>query len=229
MKILIVTIKTWNIKEANNFKNSSKEHLVKIITNPEEFNSVSVNDFSPDYIFFPHWSWIIPKEIFEKYKCVVFHMTDLPFGRGGSPLQNLIKKGIADTKISAILVSEELDAGKVYMKHSLNLNGTADEILIRASKIVFYKLIPTIIESDIIPTTQSGDIVCFKRRKPHESEILESISNLEKLYDHIRMLDGEGYPKAFVKVGKFIFEFSRASFKGEHILSDVTIREVENE
>ncbi len=25
-----------------------------------------------------------------KFECVCFHMTDVPYGRGGSPLQNLI-------------------------------------------------------------------------------------------------------------------------------------------
>jgi len=37
--------------------------------------------------------WIILKEIFENYEIILFHMTDLPYGRGGSPLQNLIVRG----------------------------------------------------------------------------------------------------------------------------------------
>lgn len=56
-------------------------------------------------------------------------MTDLPYGRGGSPLQNLIKRNIENTKISAIKVVKDLDAGDIYLKRDLNLNGTADEIL----------------------------------------------------------------------------------------------------
>jgi methionyl-tRNA formyltransferase len=43
-------------------------------------------------------------------------MTDLPFGRGGSPLQNLISRKIYNTKLSAIRVVKELDAGPVFLK-----------------------------------------------------------------------------------------------------------------
>ena len=50
-------------------------------------------DFPPRYIFFLHWNWIVPETIFTKFECVCFHMTDLPYGRGGSPLQNLILEG----------------------------------------------------------------------------------------------------------------------------------------
>ena len=35
-------------------------------------------------------------------------MTDLPYGRGGSPLQNLIIRGFESTKISAIEFKMEL-------------------------------------------------------------------------------------------------------------------------
>lgn len=86
-------------------------------------------------------------------------MTDLPFGRGVSPLQNLIERGIENTKISAIKVDDGIDTGDIYFKESLNLNGTADEIFIRASEIIFKKMIPTIISEKIIHETQKWEIV----------------------------------------------------------------------
>ncbi len=57
---------------------------------------------------------LFQKIFFFNFNCVVFHMTDLPFGRGGSPLQNLISRGIYKTKISAIKVVKEIDAGPIY-------------------------------------------------------------------------------------------------------------------
>ena len=65
----------------------------------------------PRYIFFPHWSWMVPRAVWEKHECVCFHMTDVPYGRGGSPLQNLILKGHTKTKITALRMVGELDAG----------------------------------------------------------------------------------------------------------------------
>ncbi|WP_079710775.1 formyltransferase family protein [Paraliobacillus ryukyuensis] len=228
MRVVIATIKTWNITNAKKIKNlyNSEDIEISLITNKSELNYSTLKVIDPDYIFFPHWSWIIPPEVYDNFKCVVFHMTDLPFGRGGSPLQNLITKGIEDTKISAIKVHKGIDTGPIYLKRDLNLNGTAEEIFLRASKIIIFDMIPFIIKNPITPKKQKGEIVEFKRRSVDESEINSDLS-LEQIYDYIRMLDGEGYPRAFIKFGDHKFEFSRASFKDGKIIADVIISEEE--
>lgn len=229
MRILIVTIKKWNIFNATVFQKKYKEHEVEIITEYERLNFETVESFKPDFIFFPHWSWIIPKPIHENYNCIVFHMTDLPFGRGGSPLQNLIARSIENTKISAIRVTDEIDAGDVYLKKDLNLNGNADEIFVRASKIIFNDMIPVIISNDIKPSIQDGEVIFFERREPEQSEVSSSIEKLNSFYDMIRMLDGEDYPKANIKYGKYKLVFSRAKYNGQEIVADVTITEEQDE
>ncbi len=198
-KIIIATIKSWNIKNALKLKEELKnEYEVKIITKKEDLTYEKIKKINPEYIFFPHWSWIIPKEIYNNFECVVFHMTDLPFGRGGSPLQNLILRGIKKTKISAIKPVEELDAGPIYMKRPLSLAGSAEDIYKRASKIIFEIMIPYLLKNKVKPKPQKGKIVIFKRRTPEESKIPEDIT-FEKVYDYIRMLDAEGYPPAFLE------------------------------
>ncbi len=37
------------------------------------------------------------------------HMTDVPYGRGGSPLQNLIARGHTSTKLTAMRMTAEVD------------------------------------------------------------------------------------------------------------------------
>ena len=64
------------------------------IAAPAELTRAALEQAKPRYVFFPHWSHIIPEDIHGAFECVIFHMTDLPFGRGGSPLQNLIARGI---------------------------------------------------------------------------------------------------------------------------------------
>ncbi len=225
MNIVICTTKTWNIEEANKLKKRLEgQHHIVIVHNKEDLNYDNLKALEAQIIFFPHWSYIIPKDIYENWKCIVFHMTDLPFGRGGSPLQNLIVRGIKETKISAIRVNDTIDGGPVYLKESLNLNGSAEEIFIAASKIIFGKMLPRIIEEDIIPQDQEGEIVNFKRRTPQQSELNADLS-LEQIYDYIRMLDGEGYPKAYLTFGKYKFQFSKASLKGNKIIADVEIME----
>ena len=192
-----------------------------IVRTSIEMNSI-IAEKSVDYIFFIHWSDLIPKEIYENYKCIVFHMTDLPYGRGGSPLQNLIVRGHTETKISAIKVEQGLDTGSIYLKRDLSLYGSAEEIFIRGDKIIM-EMIHEIITNDIAPTPQSGEPSLFKRRKPEDSDI-SNLDSIEQIYDYIRMLDAEGYPKAFITKGSIKIEFFRATLKADgSIISDVKI------
>ena len=149
-------------------------------------------------------------------------MTDLPYGRGGSPLQNLIVRKKKNTVLTAIRCIKELDAGPIYKKYPLSLIGTAEEIFQRAS-ILMVPMIVEIIQNQIEPTPQKGDVVLFDRRKSEDSNISE-ISDLGCLYDHIRMLDADGYPSAYLELNSLIFEFKRPSFNGEEIKSTVKIR-----
>jgi len=217
---IIATIKDWNIR---NFYKIASEIRANwhLITNKEDLTFEKIEPLNPRYIFFPHWSWVIPKKVYSRFDCVVFHMTDVPFGRGGSPLQNLIAREIYETKISAIKVVEELDAGSVYLKRKLSLYGSAEEVFIRASRIIF-DMIHYIIENEPSPVEQKGKPVLFKRRTPAESRIPD-VRDLNKVFDWIRMLDAEGYPKAFIETENLRLEFSRASLKSGYIHVDVKI------
>jgi methionyl-tRNA formyltransferase len=148
-------------------------------------------------------------------------MTDLPYGRGGSPLQNLIARGHKETKISALRVNDGIDTGPVFLKKPLSLLGTAEEIFLRAGDVV-YGMIDEIIEQDLQPKEQQGEATIFKRRKRADGDI-SSTKDINTIYDYIRMLDAEGYPNAFIETQHFTFEFTRASLKKDGILADVKI------
>jgi methionyl-tRNA formyltransferase len=224
MRIMIATLKSWNVKKAEQIKEIYKDrHEVMIITTKDELESELVPEFMPDYIFFPHWSYIIPEHIFMNYKCVVFHMTDLPYGRGGSPLQNLIVRGFKETKISAIRVVKELDAGPVYMKEPLSLEGSAEDIFKRAADVEFEVMIPRFFEECPVEKQQEGTPVIFKRRTPQESEIRGDFGK-ENVYDYIRMLDAEGYPHAYIDYGMYRLEFTGAEWDGEDVSAKVVFR-----
>jgi methionyl-tRNA formyltransferase len=195
----------------------------ELITKREAFTKESLERLAPRYVFLPHWSYIIPEEIHESFECVIFHMTDLPYGRGGSPLQNLISRGIYETKLSALRCVTELDAGPIYLKRSLSLHGNAEEIFMRGAELVREMIIDIILTKPELKE-QEGEPVVFARRKPEQSDI-SKLEELRQVYDSIRMLDAEGYPPAFVEVGALRFEFSRASFAaGDEIIADVRIR-----
>lgn len=118
MKKSIIAISNDLYIRTNIFNKSNTIYIKK----NEDLNYENIKSIDPEYIFFPHWSYIIPAEIYQNFKCIIFHMTDLPFGRGGSPLQNLIVKKIYKTKISAIMCEEEIDSGDIYIKRDFDIS-----------------------------------------------------------------------------------------------------------
>ena len=220
---LVATTKRWNYE-------AYKQHVAKLkgewtlVGSVQELND-ALTRIKPRYIFFPHWSWIVPYEIITKYECVCFHMTDLPYGRGGSPLQNLIVRGHDQTQLVALKMIEELDAGPIYMKAQLSLDGSAQEIYERAADKI-YQLIKYIVENEPAPVDQSGDPVMFTRRTPKQS-VLPKDGDLKTIYDHIRMLDAETYPRAFLEYGDYVIIFSSASLNNGALEAKVEIKKRE--
>ena len=219
---IILSQKTWNNDLVKRLQQEFPEYQFIHISDREDFTQEHLQEINPEKIFIPHWSYIIPESIWGNFECIVFHMTDLPYGRGGSPLQNLIVRGHKDTKISALRVEKGLDTGDIYMKKTLSLYGSAEEIFLRASGII-ETMIEEIIQNDPIPQKQVGEPVEFKRRKANESDI-SCLNDLGKVYDYIRMLDAEGYPKAFITVNGVKYEFSRVQQKADgSLIADVRI------
>lgn len=189
---------------------------------PDDLSNLLTSGISPKYIFFLHWRWIVPKIITDEYECVCFHMTDVPFGRGGSPLQNLIVRGYRDTVLTALQMNDGLDAGPVYMKKPFSLEGSAREIYERVTNLS-WDMIPQIISNQPIPEKQVGNVTEFKRRVAEDSEI-PSLLSLEKIYDYIRMLDADGYPKAFLDVNGYKLIFEDAKLNNDELTASVTIK-----
>lgn len=187
-------------------ENFYKENNFFLINDKTNLTFEKLQELEPDFVFFPHWSYIIPKKIFENFNCVIFHMTDLPFGRGGSPLQNLIARGIYETKISAIKCSEILDGGDVYLKKDFSLAEKSAANLYREAGFIVKEMISEIVTKKIVPVPQVGEPVCFPRRTAQMSDI-SGLENLDKVFDYIRMLDAPGYPKAFLNTNHLHLEF----------------------
>lgn len=206
-KYILLTEKRWHDVLFEDLQQKLPGDWI-FIRSKVSFTEAALAEIKPDIIFIPHWSYIIPSNIFGSYECVVFHMTDLPFGRGGSPLQNLIASGISETMISAIRVEEGLDTGDIYLKKRLSLAGKASEIYERASGVIG-EMIKEIVLQQPAPLPQQGEPVFFKRRKKEDGNIA-TLEEPVKVYDYIRMLDCEGYPNAFLETDHFRFEFSNA-------------------
>ena len=219
---IVASCKSWHKPAFDLLKSELKANCLWVST-PQELLA-ALNRCSPRYIFFLHWSWHVPKDIWLSNECICFHMTDLPYGRGGSPLQNLIIAGHKDTQLTACRMVEEVDAGPVYAKRQLSLGGRAVDIYRRAGDLSF-NIIRWIIADEPNPVSQVGNVVSFVRRTPAQSA-LPLDGTLEFLHDHIRMLDAETYPCAFIEHGGFRLDFSESELTNDAVISKVTIRKI---
>ena len=104
MNYLIYSKKIWN---KNNIKILKKRIILK-----NKIDHQYIKKIKPRIIFFVHWSEIIPEKLFKKFLCIQFHSSNLPYFKGGSPIQNQIIKGLNKTKISAFKIEKKLDSGK---------------------------------------------------------------------------------------------------------------------
>jgi len=146
------------ITEKGNLIFSARDSNVK-----EDLTLFGVAAINPRYIFFPFWSWRIPTEIHEHFECVIFHMTDVPYGRGGQPYENLIARWHKHTMLSAIKCVEEWDAGDVYMKVPLELSLDKEAVCNDAHRLIVEVMIPFIEKYQPTPCPQIGPVVEFKR------------------------------------------------------------------
>jgi methionyl-tRNA formyltransferase len=204
MRIAICSSKNW-------FKlnrSTSNADYVKFFTNEVDLSVEALDGFKPDYVFFTHWNWIVKNEIHEKFNCIVFHTAPLPYGRGGSPIQNLILEGFKETPVCAIKMTGELDGGPIYAATNVSLAGTLKAIFSRINDAV-NDLIVEIIENDPLATSQLGKPHVFKRLTIKDNEIPTGLK-LEEIYDRIRMVDHEDYPNAFIVYDNIRIEFSNA-------------------
>jgi len=221
---IIVSDRPWNADMPRRLAERRAARFV-LLDRQENLTSERLAELTPRYVFFPHWSYRIPRAIYENHECIIFHMTDVPYGRGGSPLQNLILRGHTETVVTALRCVKEIDAGPVYLKRPLSLFGTAEEIFLRAAEVM-ENMIVEIIQTAPVPLPQEGEPVAFKRLGSEAGD-LNQAESLEAAFDRIRMLDAEGYPPAFIEAGGFRLEFRRPSRHADYLESDVTIKRIE--
>lgn len=220
-RYIVASNKVWNIDRFV-ARRAILPGMWVTITDPRDLDAELIRFVAPKYVFFMHWSSIVPLDILNITECVCFHMADVPYGRGGSPLQNLIERGHEDTVLTALRMTKELDAGPVYAKAPLSLKGSAADIFRRCAELSL-DLMDRIAREEPVPREQVGEATIFHRRTPDQSR-LPTDGSVRTVYDHIRMLDAETYPHAFLDYGDYRIELTDARLDGAEDRVDASAR-----
>ncbi len=124
---------------------------------------------TPRYLFFVHWHERVPQHVLDLGECVNVHCTALPYGRGGSPIENLLLRGHTETLLTAHRMTAEIDAGPIYgTRGPVSLAGTRAEILQRFVEPT-EALLRWIVAAEPVPIPQEGAVVRFTRLRNPEA------------------------------------------------------------
>jgi len=175
------------------------------------------NGVSFDFIFFPHYSKMVPTSFLEKNNCVGFHTGDLPDDRGGSPIQNKILRGEYSTWVSALKLVEELDAGDIFCRETISIENGSIEVILREISKVIARLIRIVVTENPIPIPQTGHTSISPRLKPQASELKFDDLEVKQIYDRIRMLDGLDYPPAYIQFDRYRILLSNAELRDNNL------------
>ena len=172
---------------------NSKNHRISLITKSEDITK-------GDILFLISCTEIIKTEIRKKFKqTLVIHESDLPKGRGWSPLVWQILQGSNIIPITLLDAAEKVDSGDVWKKEFVKLEG--HEVVDEINSLVFpikLKLMDFAIKNmnSIKKTPQEGEHTFFPRRKPEDSE-LDINKTIKEQFDLMRITDNERYPCFF--------------------------------
>lgn len=122
---------------------------------------------------------IVPQAIIDLFHpgIINIHPSLLPLYRGPSPIETAIMNGDAQTGVSIMKLSAEMDAGPVYAQEVYTLDGTetAPELYETLSALggrMLIETLPGIIEGNLLPSPQANAaIYCYLLKK--ESALLK--------------------------------------------------------
>ncbi len=203
IKIVILTSKiSWLYPYIKDFvkNNDIKKVIFKIRYNENKIDK-------GDVCFILGYYQKVKKETLEKFNaCLVIHESDLPKGRGWSPISWQIEKGTNKIPICLIKAGEKIDAGEIYIKEFIELDGTEllEEIKTKQwnkTKEIIKKFIngyPSILKKGL---KQKGNPTYYKKRTYKDNK-LNPNKTIAEQFNKLRVCDNEKFPAWFFYKGK---------------------------
>ena len=153
----------WSNLVFEDLKRQKNVNWARAVDKKDLQSNLNIN---PDWIFFFHWSHIVNESVWKNFRCVTFHTSNLPYDKGGSPIQNQILNGVKKTKVNAIKMTGELDAGPVYCSSTVTLQGSLTDIWLSIADQAKI-LISSCIEKNIKPVAQEENDAQYNQRRKH--------------------------------------------------------------
>ena len=198
--ILIDTIDSWIHPWARALENQFEAmgHSVSYVA--------SANDIgNGDVAFLLSCMKLVPADALGKNKYnMVAHPSDLPSGKGFSPLAWQVLEGKKEIQIVLFDAVSEADGGDIYIRNIIRLDGTElnHEIKHKQGIETFLMCLKFVEQyDDLVPDTQNGDESFYERRTKEDSQ-LDPDKTIAEQFDLLRVVDNDRYPAFFYLRGE---------------------------
>lgn len=152
------------------------------------------------------------KELHLNKHNLVIHASDLPKGRGWSPMTWQILEGKNAIYVTLFEAVSQVDAGVIYLQELLEFDGT--ELLPELQKKLSKKIVKLAKEfvemyPNITGREQFGEPTYYPKRTPKDSE-LDINKTIDEQFNLLRVCDNDQYPAFFIKNGvKYILKIEK--------------------
>ena len=163
---------------------------------------------SADFCFYLGYSKIVTNRTLSKFKNnLVVHESNLPQGRGWSPLTWQILEGSRTIPIVLFEAEVDVDSGAIYLSSQMHFSGyeLIDDIRrIQGNKTLllcreFVRRFPGILASKVI---QEGVSTYYRKRTRLDSR-LNVETSLAENFNLLRVVDDQNYPAFFEVDGNY--------------------------
>ena len=192
---------SWILKYINNFfEDIGTEYSVKLIHNYTDISEGVI-------LFILSYSKIIPKSLINTCKhALVVHESDLPSGKGWSPLTWQILEGKNMIPITLFEADEGVDSGHIYLKDTMKFAGHELVSDLRKTQASFtFMLCKKFLSNyeSIVKNKapQRGVVSYYAKRTPIDSK-LDFNKTINEQFNLLRVVDNDNYPAFFEHQGK---------------------------
>ena len=132
---------------------------------------------------------------------IVIHESELPKGKGWSPLSWQVLECKDEIPITLFEAQDDLDSGQIYAQSKIKLTG--EELLNEIKEkqgVLTNKMIEEYILAfpNVSGIEQKGESTFYNKRTPKDSE-LDINKSISDQFNLLRIVDNENYPAFFIK------------------------------
>ena len=186
-----------------------RQHIPQSLVNRKDVNLELLYDSqdteSFEIVFVLGYTKILPKSFIEQNGLtLVVHESDLPKGKGFSPVQWQILEGKNNITVSLIELAQEVDSGDIFEQTEIKLDGSELYKDIRSAQAnATFKLVEHFLDSYplVDKRPQVGKSTFYRKRSLADGELNVDLSIREQ-FQLLRIGNNEGWPSFFYMDGK---------------------------